>query len=120
MLPQVLILVVDIQTAEKGGATTFSKANIFVRPKKLAVTFFAYKGPKGRFDTGLTEHSGCPVREGEKWIATAWLREGVTTERTWEHYDPSGIPLIEDYIEDSEAEGVVLEDAESASTHDEL
>lgn len=32
-------------------------------------------------DPGFTEHSGCPVLDGEKWIATVWMREGVSLER---------------------------------------
>ena len=33
----------------------------------------------------LTEHAGCPVWEGEKWITTARVREGTYewTEETW-------------------------------------
>lgn len=54
-------------------------------------TFFSYKGPDGRMEDGLTEHSGCPVIEGEKWITTLWMREGVDYEHTWEMYDPSGV-----------------------------
>ena len=41
-------------------------------------------------DTGLTEHAGCPVREGEKWVATQWMREGVNTKETWMLFDPQG------------------------------
>jgi hypothetical protein len=36
-----------------------------VVPQRGAATFFAYKGPDGRMDDGYTEHSGCPVLEGE-------------------------------------------------------
>ena len=38
--------------------------------------FFGYKlkpateGGAPRMDAGFTEHSGCPLREGTKWIAT--------------------------------------------------
>ena len=37
------------------------------------------KGSDGRMDDGYTEHSGCPVLEGEKWITTVWMRDGVGT-----------------------------------------
>jgi hypothetical protein len=58
-------------------------------------TFFSYKGPDGRMDDGYTEHSGCPVLEGEKWITTAWLREGVAWNDTADDYDPEGIRILE-------------------------
>jgi hypothetical protein len=47
-------------------------------------------GPDGQLDSGYTEHSGCPIRKGEKWIATAWMREGVSLEHPHTLYDPSG------------------------------
>lgn len=75
----------------KGGATTFSKADVLVRPKKNAAAIFTYKGEDGHMDLdGYTEHSGCPVLEGDKWITTIWMREGVTRERSWKDIDPSG------------------------------
>jgi hypothetical protein len=46
-------------------------------------------------DDGYTEHSGCPVLEGEKWITTFWMREGVTAEENWTKYDPSGVRILE-------------------------
>ena len=50
--------------------------------------FFGYKlnGTSGTpiMDNGNTEHSGCPLRKGRKWIATMWFREGVTPERDWQ------------------------------------
>jgi len=53
------------QAATRGGATTFSKSDIFVVPKRGQATFFAYKGLDGRMDDGSTQHSGCPVLEGK-------------------------------------------------------
>lgn len=53
-------------------------------------------GPDKTMDSGLTEHSGCPVLKGEKLIATFWMREGVSTEADWTQFDPSGLPILHD------------------------
>lgn len=79
-----------------GGATTFTKADVFVKPKPLMATFFTYYSPEdGRMDTGYTEHSGCPVVQGEKWITTAWMRLGVDKRHAWSRYDPSGVEIAQ-------------------------
>mmetsp|Transcript_2652 Transcript_2652/g.3626 ORF Transcript_2652/g.3626 Transcript_2652/m.3626 type:complete len:463 (+) Transcript_2652:61-1449(+) len=91
---RVATAVLYCQVPEVGGATTFTKADIFVKPRAGMATFFSYKGPDGRMDDGYTEHSGCPVIEGEKWITTAWLREGVSAEDTSDNYDPEGIRIL--------------------------
>lgn len=44
---------------------------------------------------GYTEHSGCPIVEGNKWITTAWLRHGVTKDRPSSMLDPEGIELAD-------------------------
>jgi hypothetical protein len=54
-------------------------------------------------DVGFTEHSGCPVLEGEKWITTAWMRKGVTKEEHSELYEPSGKKII--FSSDNEEDG---------------
>ena len=41
-------------------------------------------------DNGFTEHSGCPVVEGTKVIATEWIRLGVTEELPWNAYNTLG------------------------------
>jgi 2OG-Fe(II) oxygenase superfamily len=83
------------QVADVGGGTTFTKADLFVKPVQGMATFFSYKGVDGIMDEGYTEHSGCPVIEGEKWITTYWMRDGVTKERPWFNFDPLGI--VTDY-----------------------
>ena len=72
------------ETPEQGGYTLFTRSGLKVVPRKGTMLFFGYKllGPK--MDNGRTEHSGCPLRKGRKWIATMWFREGVTPERNWE------------------------------------
>jgi hypothetical protein len=75
---------------ELGGGTTFTKADIFVNPVPGMATFFTYRGSDGNMDVGFTEHSGCPVLQGEKWITTLWMRDGVNAEHSWDKYDPSG------------------------------
>jgi len=47
-------------------------------------------------DEGYTEHSGCPVYEGEKWISTVWMREGVSEDDPWTNFDPAGIRMIDE------------------------
>jgi prolyl 4-hydroxylase len=58
----------------KGGGTTFPDVKLEVAPKRGNAVFFSYD----RADpSSKSLHGGAPVIEGEKWIATKWLREGV-------------------------------------------
>lgn len=93
---RVATAVMYCKVAARGGGTTFTKADVFVKPQQGQATFFSYKGADGYMEDGFTEHSGCPVLAGEKWITTAWMREGVTAERTWTIFDPSGVPIEEE------------------------
>jgi len=78
--------------ADKGGYTMFSRTGLKVVPKRRQMLFFGYKLPPASeggvptMDRGHTEHTGCPLREGQKWIATMWYREGMTAEKGWESY----------------------------------
>ena len=80
------------ETADRGGDTLFTRVGLKVVPKPGQLLFFGYKlrdegSPTGwaaAMDNGVTEHSGCPLHEGRKWIATMWFREGVSAERPWD------------------------------------
>eukprot|EP00595_Chromulina_sp_UTEXLB2642_P002962 CAMPEP_0196768140 /NCGR_PEP_ID=MMETSP1095-20130614/42388_1 /TAXON_ID=96789 ORGANISM="Chromulina nebulosa, Strain UTEXLB2642" /NCGR_SAMPLE_ID=MMETSP1095 /ASSEMBLY_ACC=CAM_ASM_000446 /LENGTH=108 /DNA_ID=CAMNT_0042137297 /DNA_START=841 /DNA_END=1163 /DNA_ORIENTATION=- len=98
---RVATAVMYCKVPERGGATTFTKSDLYIKPKAGMATFFSYKGPDGRMDEGYTEHSGCPVIEGEKWITTLWMREGVSYYEPWTMFDPQGVKLLkpEDYGE---------------------
>jgi prolyl 4-hydroxylase len=66
-------LVVYLNTPERGGATIFPDVKLAVAPVKGNAVFFSYERahPSTR-----TLHGGAPVIEGEKWVATKWMREG--------------------------------------------
>lgn len=87
---RVATAVLYCKAATRGGGTTFSTSDLFVKPTRGMGTFFSYKGADGFMDTGYTQHSGCPVREGRKLIATAWMREGVSETNSHNLYDTRG------------------------------
>lgn len=65
-------VVMYLNTPDAGGATTFPDAGVDVHAVAGQAVFFAYGIPHP--DT-RTLHGGAPVKQGEKWVATKWLRE---------------------------------------------
>ena len=91
--------------------------------------FFSYIDPETKLmDTGFTEHSGCPVFEGEKKIVTQWVRYGVDKENPWDSFNTLGIKLsdiaaLESETMDEEDEDTYdeeEEEEEEEEEHDEL
>jgi prolyl 4-hydroxylase len=70
---RVASLVCYLNTPAQGGATTFPDVEFEVAPVRGNAVFFSYERPH---PATLTLHGGAPVIEGEKWVATKWLREG--------------------------------------------
>jgi prolyl 4-hydroxylase len=66
-------LVMYLNTPLKGGATTFPDVSVEVAPIKGNAVFFSYDRAH---PSTKTLHGGAPVVEGEKWVATKWVREG--------------------------------------------
>ncbi|TFZ01586.1 2OG-Fe(II) oxygenase [Ramlibacter rhizophilus] len=66
-------IIIYLAEPKKGGGTTFPDVNLEVFPKRGHAVFFSYDRPH---PSTRTLHGGAPVIEGEKWIATKWLREG--------------------------------------------
>jgi prolyl 4-hydroxylase len=56
----------------KGGGTVFPDVHLEIAPRRGNGVFFSYERPH---PSTRTLHGGSPVLEGEKWIATKWLRE---------------------------------------------
>lgn len=72
----------------KGGSTNFRNSGVHVKPVKGNAIFFSYIDPETKLmDNGFTEHSGCPVYEGEKKIVTQWIRYGVDKENAWDSFN---------------------------------
>jgi len=69
---RVASLVLYLSTPARGGATTFPEAGLEVAAIKGNAVFFTYDRPH---PMTRTLHGGAPVLEGEKWVATKWLRE---------------------------------------------
>ena len=69
---RVASLVMYLNPPTRGGATVFPYAHFSVAPIKGNAVFFSYDRPH---PTTRTLHGGAPVQEGEKWVATKWLRE---------------------------------------------
>ena len=67
-------LLMYLRVPRRGGATVFPDAGLEVAPVKGHALFFGYD--RAHASTGSL-HGGAPVIEGEKWVATKWLREGV-------------------------------------------
>jgi prolyl 4-hydroxylase len=65
-------LVMYLNEPECGGGTTFPDVGLEVAPQRGNAVFFSYDKPH---PATKTLHGGAPVIEGEKWVATKWLRE---------------------------------------------
>jgi prolyl 4-hydroxylase len=65
-------LIMYLNTPMKGGGTAFADVGVEVAPIRGNAVFFSYDRPHA---VTRTLHAGTPVVEGEKWVATKWLRE---------------------------------------------
>jgi len=73
---RVATLVMYLNTPSAGGSTIFPDIGLDVAPVKGNAVFFSYDRPH---PSTQTLHGGSPVLDGEKWVATKWLRQGVFT-----------------------------------------
>lgn len=71
---RVATLVMYLNEPVRGGGTTFPDVGLEVAPQRGNAVFFSYDRPH---PATRTLHGGAPVLEGEKWVATKWLRERV-------------------------------------------
>ena len=69
---RVATVVMYLNTPPRGGGTAFPDAGVEVGPMRGNAVFFSYDRPHA---VTRSLHAGLPVLEGEKWVATKWLRE---------------------------------------------
>lgn len=69
---RVATLLVYLNTPVKGGGTVFPDVALEVAAVKGNAVFFSYDRAHA---VSRTLHGGAPVIEGEKWVATKWMRE---------------------------------------------
>lgn len=75
---RIITVVMYLNNVTAGGATIFPEINLNIYPKKGSALYFSYFNTNGKVDP-LTLHGGAPVVEGEKWIATKWIRQHAYT-----------------------------------------
>ncbi len=73
---RIATLIIYLNTVSGGGETIFPEINFNVVPVQGRAVYFSYFDRNGSIDP-LTYHGGNPVTQGEKWIATKWVRERV-------------------------------------------
>jgi prolyl 4-hydroxylase len=71
---RIITIIMYLNDVTTGGATIFPNINLSIYPKKGSALYFSYYNSLGQVDAN-TLHGGSPVIDGEKWIATKWLRE---------------------------------------------
>ena len=69
-----ITVIMYLNDVKAGGATVLPDIKLSVYPKKGSALYFSYVNSKGQVDPS-TLHGGSPVVDGEKWIATKWIRE---------------------------------------------
>jgi prolyl 4-hydroxylase len=73
-----ITVIMYLNDVKAGGATVLPDIKLSVYPKKGSALYFSYFNSKGQVDPS-TLHGGSPVIDGEKWIATKWIRERAYT-----------------------------------------
>lgn len=70
---RVATLIMYLNDVAAGGSTVFPEVGLDVLPKKGNAVYFAYTSEDNQLDA-RSLHGGSPVQEGDKWIATKWIR----------------------------------------------
>lgn len=73
---RIATFMVYLNTVVNGGITEFPDAGIQIVPEQGSGLLFFNTRPDGKPDP-LTRHAGRTIQDGEKWVATRWIREAI-------------------------------------------
>lgn len=73
---RIATIVIYLNSVPRGGETTFPSLDLSVRARAGNAVYFEYSNSDNELDERCL-HAGVPVEEGEKWIATKWLRQST-------------------------------------------
>jgi prolyl 4-hydroxylase len=73
---RVITIIMYLNDVDEGGETIFPEIDFAVAPRKGSAVYFSYCNSDQKLDR-MTLHGGAPVKRGEKWIATLWVRQGI-------------------------------------------
>ncbi len=73
---RIATLIMYLNNVELGGATIFPRLALEIKPRKGNAVYFESMGDNGELNPS-TLHMGAAVGQGEKWIATKWIRASV-------------------------------------------
>lgn len=78
---RICTLLLYLNDVPAGGETIFPKIGLSITPKKGTALYFHYGNSMGQVNR-MSLHSSIPVLEGEKWVATKWIRQGPIGNQT--------------------------------------
>jgi prolyl 4-hydroxylase len=70
---RIATMVIYLSAVAQGGETFFPELELTVKPHPGSAVYFEYVNQSGQLDSRCL-HAGRPVAQGDKWIATKWLR----------------------------------------------
>ncbi|XP_031552959.1 prolyl 4-hydroxylase subunit alpha-1-like [Actinia tenebrosa] len=71
---RIATLLFYMSDVESGGSTVFIETEAIARPSKGDAVFWYNLRKSGEGDS-LTQHAGCPVVVGSKWVCNKWIHE---------------------------------------------
>ena len=79
---RIATVLVYLNTPNAGGETVFADIQLEVVPHTGHAVHFAFPAAN---EIDRTLHSGAPVIQGEKWVATVWFRDSPQRPSDREH-----------------------------------